>query len=63
MTDSEKPKNQEKICRNCVFWKKDYGVWTVTGWTGMDRDSGNCHLKPEKVSKKGNDFCSFFEYD
>lgn len=51
----------ERACENCTYWKKDYGIYTVTGWTGMDRKNGGCHFEPKAVSTQADDFCSHFE--
>lgn len=48
-------------CEDCIFWKKDYGMWCVNGWTKMYDDDGHCHLFPEVVPKKKDDFCGCFE--
>lgn len=34
-------------CAGCRYWQKDYGMFTATGWTGMDRDHGWCRVEPE----------------
>ena len=44
-------------CRDCMYWKQDFGIWTMTGWTGMGRDAGHCYLEPKRISKPGSDFC------
>ena len=44
-------------CRDCEFWVWDPGMWTMTGWTGMDREDGHCHLEQKVIRKDGNDFC------
>ena len=49
--------SEKLACQNCVFWKKAYGTFTVTGWTGMDRDDGHCHFEPRTIPKRGDDFC------
>jgi hypothetical protein len=49
--------NNHPACRNCIYWKKDYGVFTATGWTGMDSDDGACHYEPKTIRKRGEDFC------
>ena len=41
-----------------MYWTQDYGVFTATGWTGLDRDDGYCHLKQHRIAKAGSDFCS-----
>lgn len=50
-----------QACRDCRFWRKDFGTWTVTGWTGIHADRGHCHLRPVKLAKSGDDFCGSFE--
>ncbi len=50
-----------KHCKTCRFWQRDYGIWTVTGWTGMGRDDGHCCVLPTKIAKQGTDFCSLWE--
>jgi len=47
-------------CANCAFWKLDRGVFTATGWTG-DGETGDCHLEPRTVFKRGDSLCGSFE--
>lgn len=44
-------------CQACKWWKKDYGMWTFTGWTGMSKDDGHCHLEPKRICKLARDYC------
>lgn len=48
-------------CSGCLWWKKDYGMWCVNGWTGMDRNDGHCHLEVKTTRKSGDDYCSHWE--
>lgn len=48
-------------CESCARWERDFGIWTATGWTGMDLLDGYCYLMPKKVSKNGKDIgCLYF---
>jgi hypothetical protein len=47
----------ERCCRECVYWKQDRGTWSVTGWTGLHRDIGDCQFNPQTVRKDGDSFC------
>ena len=47
-------------CKNCKYWKKDYGIHCFNGWTGMDKRDGYCHFDIKTVYKTADDFCSKF---
>lgn len=47
-------------CELCARWEHDFGIWTVTGWTGADKLDGYCYLMPKKVRKDGTECCSLF---
>lgn len=53
MDETPVTKERPRICAECRYWKKDYGMWTMTGWTGMDRDNGYCHVEPRTIHKEG----------
>lgn len=44
-------------CETCVFWKRDRGTFTATGWTGVDKKDGYCHFEPREIHKNGSSFC------
>lgn len=48
-------------CQGCFWWKKDYGIWCVNGWSGMGRKDGHCHLEQKPVAKQADDFCSHWK--
>ncbi len=50
--------DKEHICANCQWYKRDYGVFTATGWTGMDRNKGQCNYEPRPIRKDGKDWCA-----
>jgi hypothetical protein len=50
----------ERHCRKCYFWKRDRGMFTVTGWTGADREDGYCRLEPKVIEKSGDSTCRHF---
>ena len=51
----------DRICRNCYYYKPDYGIFTATGWTGRG-DYGICKVLPDSSPhKKEDEWCSFFE--
>ena len=47
-------------CRDCKYWEQDFGVWCFNGWSGIDREDGDCHIEPKKIFKDGSDFCGRF---
>jgi len=49
--------DKERSCETCVYWKKDWGIFTATGWTGMGRNNGYCRYEIHRVAKQGDDFC------
>lgn len=51
----------KQICANCRYWKKDWGMFTVTGWTGACHNDGYCHLEPRQIYKSGDSFCQYFK--
>ncbi len=53
--------NNDKKCSTCKWWKQDFGIMTVTGWTGMWRDDGYCHFEPHRIYKKADDCCHNWE--
>lgn len=49
-----------RICKNCVFFKPDHGMWCFNGWSG-DGSSGHCLVEPG-VKRVGADHgCRHFE--
>ena len=49
-----------KRCRSCRYWKKHYGTYARTGWTGVARDDGECRQDGKALGRVGTDFCSNF---
>jgi len=47
----------EAICRTCIYWKQDFGVWCVNGWSGAERDDGHCRYEPKTIRKMGEECC------
>ncbi len=47
------PAPPPRVCADCRFWKKDYGMFCMNGWTGMDRDDGHCHVEPRRIPIQG----------
>ena len=50
----------QKKCEHCKYWKKDFGIHCVNGWSGMDKDNGHCHYEIKTIYKNAEDFCSHF---
>jgi hypothetical protein len=46
----------ERICKNCTYYKPDYGIHCFNGWSG-DGSSGYCMLQPIRVAKNQDDKC------
>lgn len=42
-----------RVCAECRYWQKDYGMFCVNGWSGMDRDNGHCHVEPQRLPMAG----------
>lgn len=51
----------ERRCAECVYWKKDWGIWCVNGWSGAGRNNGHCHVEPKPVPTRADDLCRHFE--
>lgn len=50
-----------RICRNCDFYKPDYGIHCVNGWTD-DGSRGKCMVTAVPAWRKAEDrACSLFE--
>ena len=59
--DGHNWKHMEK-CETCKWWVKDYGLYCMNGWSGMDRDDGYCHYYPEGLYRSGKtEQCHFYE--
>lgn len=47
-------------CKECKWWKADWGTFTATGWTG-NGDKGYCHYEVKQVPKRFDDCCHNWE--
>jgi len=55
----EKP--LERKCKNCIYFRHDYGVFCSNGWSG-NGSTGKCIAIPDSVvNKKEDDTCVYFE--
>jgi hypothetical protein len=50
----------QRICKNCTYYKPDYGTWCFNGWSG-DGSEGWCQVMPERVGVDAKGKCSLFE--
>ena len=50
-----------KTCEHCYWWKKDWGLHCMNGWTGAGRKDGHCCMEPERIYKAADDGCSRWE--
>jgi len=51
----------KRICKNCDFYKPDYGTHCFNGWSG-DGSSGYCMSAPERVNRNADDrACAIWE--
>ena len=50
-------------CSTCIWWKKDYGMWCVNGWSGLNSKDGHCHYEPKRIYKPADSVCSHHEFD
>lgn len=50
----------ERVCKNCVYWKADWGTHCFNGWSG-DGTKGHCHLEPQRVGVAHEQTCRHFE--
>jgi len=48
-------------CRDCKYWVWDKGIWCINGWSGMDKEDGNCHYEIKITYKHGSDYCHNFK--
>ena len=42
----------EKTCRNCAYYKPDYGIFCVNGWS-RDGSTGYCYWEPKRLAVEG----------
>ena len=49
-----------RICKNCTFYKPDYGYWCFNGWSG-DGSKGHCLVEPSAVRVGADHGCRHFE--
>ena len=49
-----------RICKNCAYFKVDWGIHCFNGWTG-DGKSGNCLAEPTRVKVGADETCRHFE--
>ena len=47
-------------CENCAFWKVDYGMHCMNGWTG-DGSEGYCRYEVKQVKTAKDSICHHFE--
>ncbi len=48
------------ICKDCLYYKPDYGMFTATGWTG-DGSNGYCCVEPKRIFVDGKRIkCRYF---
>jgi hypothetical protein len=52
----------ERICKNCTFYKPDYGIHCFNGWSG-DGSRGRCLATPTHppLTTSADDKCAQFE--
>jgi hypothetical protein len=55
-----KSKPLPRLCENCAYWKADWGMHCMNGWTG-DGTKGHCHLEPKRVAVVHDNTCRHFE--
>jgi len=49
----------ERKCENCTYYKPDYGMHCMNGWTG-NGSNGDCMFEPQKIRVLAVDKCSHF---
>lgn len=49
-----------RICKNCVYWKADYGIHCFNGWS-QDGSVGFCRFEPSHVKTSEDNLCGHFE--
>ncbi len=51
----------ERKCKNCTFYKPDYGIYCFNGWSG-DGSRGHCLYSPHpRTTTREDDKCAGFE--
>ena len=49
-----------RVCKNCHFYKPDYGIHCINGWSG-DGSSGFCKYEPRTTPVSADQGCGHFE--
>ncbi len=50
----------ERVCGNCIYYKRDWGIHCFNGWSG-DGSTGFCRYEPNHVKVTKDNFCGHFE--
>lgn len=50
----------ERICKNCTYYKADYGIHCFNGWTG-DGSNGFCLYENPRLNTMADNKCARFE--
>jgi hypothetical protein len=48
-----------RYCKNCAYWKVDWGMHCFNGWSG-DGSEGYCRFEPTHVKTRMDNLCGFF---
>ena len=50
----------QRICKNCAYYKPDYGYHCFNGWTKHGED-GECQVEPTRSKTAAESTCRYFE--
>ena len=50
-----------RVCENCTWYKPDWGLHCMNGWTGDGKDGHCLYLAHNRVATKAEDKCADFE--
>jgi len=49
-----------RLCKNCAYWKADYGIHCFNGWS-QDGSTGFCRVEPTHIKVAEDNTCHYFE--
>ena len=50
-----------RICKECKYYKPDYGIHCFNGWTDPEGSRGKCMVDPKPIYREAKDIeCKYF---
>ena len=51
----------QKTCKECIYYKPDYGVHCFNGWSDPEGLTGKCMVEPKPVFREAHQVCRHFK--